>query len=258
MTIRIGHASKDEHGKTTGGAAGDQTGRELRIQNFYANGWKLVLRAKDPAVAEKLARACEDACSNENIGYDQSGRNTLNTEAKAVGYDLSKITAKCECDCSSLMAVCVRATLERDYYTGNAPTTRTLEKVLLGTGAFEALTDGRYLDQPGELRRGDILLKPGYHTAAVLDDGPEQTSQIHTYSLKLPLLKKGGSGKAVKALQILLIGHGYSCGKYGADGDFGTATENAAECFQEDNDLTVDGQVGGQTWVKLLGINESK
>ena len=70
----------------------------------------------------------------------------------------------------------------------------------------------------------------------------------------LPVLKKGSKGDSVKALQILLIGNGYSCGDAGVDGSFGGATENAVEAFQEDNSLEVDASVGPLTWAKLLGV----
>jgi peptidoglycan hydrolase-like protein with peptidoglycan-binding domain len=70
----------------------------------------------------------------------------------------------------------------------------------------------------------------------------------------LPVLKKGMKGDTVKALQILLIGYGYSCGSSGVDGSFGGATENAVEAFQEDNHLEVDASVGPKTWAKLLGV----
>lgn len=260
MTVRIGHASIDENGKATGGAAGDQTGKEVKISNWYAGGWGFVARAKAPAVAEAIAAAAEAGCNNPNIGYDQSGRNTLMEQAKAVGFDLGKIAAPCEADCSSFVSVCVRAALGKDFYSGNAPTTSTLKTVLGGTGAFEILTDSKYLTSDKYLRRGDILDKPGTHVVMALDDGSSAETTVITtekpqgvtYNVKLPLLIKGCRGDSVKALQTLLIGMGYSCGKCGADGDFGSGTENAVECFQEDNGLAVDGQVGGQTWAKLL------
>ena len=58
------------------------------------------------------------------------------------------------------------------------------------------------------------------------------------------ILKKGMSGGDVKAMQGALIALGYDCGKYGADGDFGAATEKAVKAFQQDHGLTVDGQFG--------------
>lgn len=75
-------------------------------------------------------------------------------------------------------------------------------------------------------------------------------------SVKLETLKKGSRCESVKALQILLIGTepGYPCGKYGVDGDFGSATENAVRNFQKAIGLEVDGIVGPATWAKLLGV----
>ena len=57
----------------------------------------------------------------------------------------------------------------------------------------------------------------------------------------------------MKALQTLLIGYGYDCGKHGADGDFGADTERAVCDYQKKEKLTVDGEVGRNTWTKLLG-----
>ena len=70
----------------------------------------------------------------------------------------------------------------------------------------------------------------------------------------LPLLERGSEGDSVKALQILLIGYGYSCGSYGVDGEFGSATENAVEAFQEDMELEADGKVDSKAWAKLVGV----
>lgn len=258
MAIRIGHASIDENGKAAGGAAGDQTGKEVCIRSWYNGGWQFVARAKAAAVAEGIAAAAEAGCNNPNLGYNQSRRNTLNTAAKAAGYDLAKITAPCEADCSSFVSVCVRAALGRDFYTGNAPTTGTLKKVLESTGAFEILTDSKYLASSESLRRGDILCRPGKHTVIVLDNGSrageDAAAPSAAYASAIPTLKKGGRGDTVKALQILLIGWGCDCGSWGADGDFGAATETAVKTFQKAGGLTVDGIAGPRTWTKLLGL----
>ena len=72
-------------------------------------------------------------------------------------------------------------------------------------------------------------------------------------NVNVSILKKGSKGKQVKALQALLIGYGYDLGKYGADGDFGGATDSAVRKFQSRNGLTTDGCVGPKTWAKLLG-----
>ncbi len=72
--------------------------------------------------------------------------------------------------------------------------------------------------------------------------------------LQLPTLQKGCISHAVKSLQILLIGYGYSCGKYGADGDFGGGTQSALLKYQQENGLGADGICGPLTWARLLGM----
>jgi hypothetical protein len=138
MAVKIGHASGDEHNKAKGGVAGDQTKKEVCTRNWYSKPWTSVIRPKNSGAAEKIAKAMEQACTNDKIGYDQNQRTTLYTQAKAVNWDLSKVATDCECDCSSLVAVCVNAAgiaVSKDIYTGN-------EKAALNaTGAFTVLTD---------------------------------------------------------------------------------------------------------------------
>ena len=177
MAIKIGHASIDERGKAKGGSAGDQTGKEVTTRNWYSKPWTYVLRCKDSNKAEKMAQACEKGCSNNNIGYDQYQRNTLNTQAKKVDYDLSKITTKCETDCSAFMTVCAQAAgINVPYNSGNAPTTSTMKSAFTSTGMFEVLTSSKYLTSDAYLKRGDILVKPGSHTVMALENGSKVSS----------------------------------------------------------------------------------
>ena len=171
MAIRIGHASIDENGKAAGGTSGDQNGKEVCTRNWYNAGWEFLARPKSAAVAEKIALACEAGCANNNIGYDQYQRNTLNTQAKKVDYDLSKITTHCETDCSAFVSVCVLAAGVALDYAENLPTTRNLQSKLTKTGEFEIFTGSKYLTGSDYLRRGDILCKAGSHTVVVLSNG---------------------------------------------------------------------------------------
>jgi hypothetical protein len=84
-------------------------------------------------------------------------------------------------------------------------------------------------------------------------EAPATTTKVEKPS-NLPVLKKGSEGASVKALQILLIGYGYSCGRYGADGDFGGDTDKAVRAYQADRGLEVDGVVGPASWAELLGV----
>lgn len=61
------------------------------------------------------------------------------------------------------------------------------------------------------------------------------------------ILSGGSSGQAVKALQQKLIALGYSCGKYGADGYYGSGTSEAVKDFQRKAGIAVDGIAGYQT-----------
>lgn len=74
------------------------------------------------------------------------------------------------------------------------------------------------------------------------------------YTMEMRLLKKGCKGEDVRALQILLIGRGYNCGRYGADGDFGADTDKAVRKYQTDKKLEVDGIVGSATMGSLMGV----
>ena len=82
----------------------------------------------------------------------------------------------------------------------------------------------------------------------------DKESEAKTVMIELNQLEKGSKGDNVKALQILLIGYGFDCGNYGADGDFGSATNEAVRKYQKAKGLTVDGIVGEKTWKKILNV----
>lgn len=170
MSVLIAHASIDENKQIKGGAAGDQTGREVCIRDWYNKPWTYLIRFKDPQMAEKVAQAMEWAAANDNIGYDQNQRNTLLTEARKVNFNLSKIKVRCETDCSALVAVaCMYAGIPESSLTlhGNCATTRTLRQMLKATGEVEVYSTPAYVAKTDKLRRGDILLKEGSHVVTV-------------------------------------------------------------------------------------------
>lgn len=247
MAVLIGHSSIDERGKANSGIAGDQTGKEVCTRGWYNGSWHTVLRCKDEKKAEIMAQACEKACANANIGYDQYQRNTLRNAAKAVKWDLSKV-GKCECDCSSLMTVCAEcAGIDIPYVYENAPTTRTMVAEFKSTGEFDVLMETKYLTSDKYLKRGDILVKSG-HTVMVLENGASAKEIIVT--VKVPVLKKGSNSETVGTLQAILKAKGFDCGNI--DNDFGQKTDSAVRAFQKANGLSVDGSVGAATWTALL------
>ena len=80
------------------------------------------------------------------------------------------------------------------------------------------------------------------------------SSEESVFSMELKVLKKGSNGEQVKALQILLMGRGYSLPKYGADGSYGDETVRAVKAFQKAKNIAVDGIAGKDTFSKLLGV----
>lgn len=74
-------------------------------------------------------------------------------------------------------------------------------------------------------------------------------------ALSLPVLRRGSRGESVRAAQLLLIGRGYRCGPWGADGDFGPATQGGLVSFQRGRHLKTDGVLGAETWAALLGVS---
>ena len=253
MAVKIGSARIDENGKAHGGKAGDQTGKEVSTQNWYLNskGWR-VYRAKNPAVAEKIAQCMERACANSAIGYDQYQRNTLYKEAEKFGFDTAKVTTPVETDCSALVRVCCAFAgilgLPEGFRTGNMP--GNLSKA----GAFTELTGAKYQEQSTYLGRGDILVtKTSGHTVVVLSNGSKYEGTVYPkeYALGERVLKYGCEGGDVKILQEELLKLGFDLGKWGCDGDFGDCTELALEAFQKKAGIDVDGECGPQTLAAL-------
>lgn len=118
-------------------------------------------------------------------------------------------------------------------------------------GNYSNSVKRRTLNVNGKYIRGYGV--PKYAADDAADKPVEQKPVTIHYSVRLPRLEKGSKVNAVKALQILLIGHDCSCGKHGADGDFGGDTLAAVKKFQISAGLNADGIVGPKTWEKLLG-----
>ena len=72
-----------------------------------------------------------------------------------------------------------------------------------------------------------------------------------TYYSGTALTQYGDTGNRVREVQCILKARGYDLGAGGVDGDFGADTRAAVKSFQSRNHLTVDGQVGVQTWAAL-------
>lgn len=167
MSAKIGHAVVDENGAARGGKPGDQTGKEIRVQEWYKRdgGWDAYIECTDEALADRAARNMEEICGNDNFGYDQTDRSTGYKAILAAGsIDEAEPS---EFDCSSLIdAAYLLAGLEVERgYTGN------LERRYLATGKFRVYLDAAHTESSALAKRGGLYLTAGKHVAMVLTDG---------------------------------------------------------------------------------------
>lgn len=244
----ISNCGHDENGKYSGGKAGDQTGGEWKVINWYNRPWKCVLRHPDAKVRAMIASMAKAAANNNLIGYDQSQRYTFWEHLKASNYDPAKITIACEADCSSGVAAIVKGTgyrlgidklknVSTSCYTGN------LRSALKAAG-FTVLTDSKYLTSDAYLLAGDILLNDNAHTATNITDGAKASGATSTgasssgsstkvddalhrdksltgkYTVTTGLNLRSGAGTGKKILVTMPKGSKVNCyGYYNVDGN---------------------------------------
>ena len=242
--VTLAHARCNENGKATGGKPGDQTANkehtkgELRFEDWYlsGNGWDFVLRPTTDSIKQLMP---EDACRavrNTHIGYGQNDRYTLYDTSKSVAYDCAKVEKNVDCDCSSLMTVCAN-------YAGVAipreTSTHNMKVRYSATGMFKILSANKYTKKPDYLKKGDILVRTGYHTAIVANTLYHMTREL--------MLVEGShmKGDDVRALQQRL--NEIADGRLETDGIFGPRTEDQLIMFQATHDLLPDGIMGRKT-----------
>ena len=119
---------------------------------------------------------------------------------------------------------------------------------ILGIGLYETANDGYFVHIDtrdyksfwyGQSEQSRTTF--GGNTGSTIGSNVQNTNNLDT------ILNFGDKGQSVKMLQEKLIKLGYTCGKYGADGNFGQATYNAVKKFQREHGLGVDGIAGQQT-----------
>ena len=188
--IKIGSARIGE----TGGynqVAGNQTGNEISMQDYYNHRkqWD-VIRLKNKSQRVLIAEAMIKAINNKNIGYDMFNRLTLLNACKSFNYDPSKVKVPCECDCSSLVRVCIAyatGKLLPNFNTSNEKT------VCINSGLFDSFK----LKDKSQLVVGDILCtRTQGHTVVVVETDNENVSR-ETYT--------GNSNSIIDALNSLKI-----------------------------------------------------
>ena len=165
----ISNCGMDERGGFRGGRAGDNTGMEWRLCNWYPYPWDTMLRYPVPAVRHWMGDQARAAARNDHIGYDQAERMSFWYNLQLAGYDAAKIENNCEADCSSGVLAIAKAAgyhfgidalkgVNAYGYTGN-------EESILRSAGFEVYKSAQYLSSCNYLDNGDILLNTTHHTA---------------------------------------------------------------------------------------------
>ena len=119
---------------------------------------------------------------------------------------------------------------------------------------YSVVTDDSLSQPAGAAPESTIL--PSQSVLEAQTDNPLGDCRLADSSLREGafgnrVLCNGCEGEDVKALQLALIALGFSCGSWGADGEFGDCTEMAVRAFQAAHNLEVDGEYGPETRAAL-------
>lgn len=165
--VHIAHARINEKGKTTGGTAGDQTGKEVTVRSWYSKPWQYYIECLDDTLGNKAADLFLEICNSNLCGYSQSNRLSLYQALAANGGQVSGMK-KCEADCSSAIAA-IYSILGLNI--NPSCTTRNIRNALLATGKFKAYSDPEHISSDKYARRGSVYLKEGSHIIMAVENG---------------------------------------------------------------------------------------
>lgn len=213
----------------------------------------------DTAVANALAIA-----NDSSHGYDQGNRwgpdydcsSFLITVWQAAGVPVKTAGASYT---GNMLATFKKCGFKDVKSSVNVKTGSGLKKgdVLLGNGhvvmyigsgkivhasinEFGKITGGKDGDQTGkEICTRSYYNKPWLYVLRYTGD----TSNVGQ-SKNDGILRRGDKGPEVKEMQTDLITAGYDVGPSGADGEFGSDTENGLKAMQRDTNIEADGEYG--------------
>ena len=128
----------------------------------------------------------------------------------------------------------------------------------IGNGKVVAARSSDGFPQSGDQSSREICIQDYYDypwDCVLRYTGTKSSGSVRVpCSVSLPVMNQGDKGIAVKIMQELLIGAGFSCGPDGADGDFGPNTAKALKRFQSARELAADTVCGKETWEELFKL----
>lgn len=168
MANKFAWASIDERGKARGGRRGDQTGREVKVGDYYNFGQDKVIRFVDVKKARIAADIAKVIAKDNQCGYSQSDRGSLFSECARLDWNANKIKKaiknktfpKCNTDCSAFVATCINIAFGKKLV------------VCFSTATMESETSDKYpqhfkklsiTEASAKWRKGDMPVKAGHH-----------------------------------------------------------------------------------------------
>ena len=209
----ISNCGHDENGRYSGGKAGDQTGTEWQVINWYSRPWKCVLRHPNAKVRAMIASMAKAAAVNNKIGYCQSHRGTFWTNLADSNFDPAQITVACEADCSSGVAAIVKGAgyrlgidalkkVSTACYTGNL-------RAALKAAGFEVLT-GAKSSGAGATNTTPVKSNTKVGVAYGFDKSLAGTYKVTASGLNL----RAGAGTGKSILAVMENGEKVQCYGY--------------------------------------------
>lgn len=246
MSYKIVHCSIDEHGHISGGAAGDQTGRECCVRDYYKKDWTELLRYPDITIARQALAIAFALAESNLVGYNQSKRNDLYNVLDSMNWNVDKFLnskIKTSADCSSFVYAVYCCLLKELRGQSNAPTTRTARQFYNKMG-FDLYINKKYITNPDNFLEGDLINCSGHHIVMF-----GSLTSVPELAPASPVLKLPMKHPNVKVLQRDL---NYVLGYHlEVDGEFGAKTMFALQMFQAKYGIEVDGIYGLQSYTKM-------
>lgn len=120
----------------------------------------------------------------------------------------------------------------------------------------ELITNGGQVAKKSYLKSSKYIYgyaRPKYNVQ-IEENSKNETQNSTNNEIIYSTIRKGSKGNLVRIAQEKLIQKGYVLSKFGADGDFGSETEEAVKQLQRDVHIEVDGIVGKHTWDALNSV----
>lgn len=155
-------ASISEKG-TKNGKKGDQTGKEVKVGDYYNFGQTTCIRFRNVTDGRKCGKIAKQLANDERFGYGHNDRVSSFNAFKKIGWDISKIDdlkSTYNLDCSMFATICINLTFKKevlpaDTFTGNLVTRCRRKKDL-----FQVLS---LTNAKKEWHKGDMPIKENAH-----------------------------------------------------------------------------------------------